>query len=58
MSEIKEALVKLSERWVDESLTHPTPPDECIPLEGYIPSPVREAMLKRFSQDQFGNSVK
>lgn len=58
MSEIKEALVKLSERWVDESLANPTPPDECGPLEGYIPNPVREAMLKRFAEDQFGNSVK
>lgn len=58
MSEIKEALVKLSERWVDESLAHPTLPDECHPIGEYIPNPVREAMLKRFAEDQFGNAVK
>lgn len=58
MSELKKALVELSDRWVDESLTKPTPPDECRPLTEHIPNVVREAMMKRFKEDQFGNQVK
>lgn len=58
MSEMKKALVELSDRWVNESLANPTPPDECKPFNQLIPGPVRKAMLKRFKEDQFGNQVK
>lgn len=63
MSEMKKALVELSDRWVDESLANSTPPNECQPLKEnkpfnqLIPGRVRSAMLKRFTNDQFGNQV-
>lgn len=55
---MKKALVELSDRWVNESLAKPTPPDECHPLIEHIPNTIREAMMKRFTEDQFGNQVK